>query len=234
MRKGDEKRQAILDVAEKLFYAKGYEATSVQDILDVLSTSKGSFYHHFESKERVLATLCAQRAERAAEQAQQRLADLQSPLARLNLTLLYAMPLRRGEEKFLALLLPLLDKPEGLSLRVCYQDALAEGFAPLVRRALAECKASGDIFAPENPCLPGLLLGLTNQCWLEAARELLRSAREGRPLDSGTLVDVLDMYRFALERLLEAPFASLELLRVEEALEALQPALTQLKLPMRL
>lgn len=44
MRKGDEKRQAILDVAEKLFYTKGYEATSVQDILDVLDTSKGSFY----------------------------------------------------------------------------------------------------------------------------------------------------------------------------------------------
>lgn len=48
MRKGDAKRQAILDVAEKLFYSKGYEATTVQDILDVLETSKGSFYHHFE------------------------------------------------------------------------------------------------------------------------------------------------------------------------------------------
>ena len=39
MRKGDAKRQAILDVAEKLFYSKGYEATTVQDILDVLETS---------------------------------------------------------------------------------------------------------------------------------------------------------------------------------------------------
>lgn len=64
MRKGDEKRQAILDVAEKLFYTKGYEATSVQDILDVLDTSKGSFYHHFESKEQVLGhPLCATRRQ---------------------------------------------------------------------------------------------------------------------------------------------------------------------------
>lgn len=31
MRKGDAKRQAILDVAEKLFYSKGYEATTVQE-----------------------------------------------------------------------------------------------------------------------------------------------------------------------------------------------------------
>ena len=36
MRKGDAKRQAILDVAEKLFYSKGYEAPTVQDILDAV------------------------------------------------------------------------------------------------------------------------------------------------------------------------------------------------------
>ena len=60
MRRGDEKKQAILDVAERLFYHKGYEQTSVQDILDVLNASKGSFYHHFESKFTVLETLCVQ------------------------------------------------------------------------------------------------------------------------------------------------------------------------------
>lgn len=65
MRKGDEKRQEMLAVAERLFCTKGYEATSVQDILDVLPCSKGGFYPHFASKEMVLDTLCTQRAERA-------------------------------------------------------------------------------------------------------------------------------------------------------------------------
>ena len=114
MRKGDAKRQAILDVAEKLFYSKGYEATTVQDILDVLETSKGSFYHHFESKEQVLATLCTQRAEKAIVQSEASLASLQDPLERLNMLFSYFIPLRRGEEKFLSLLFPLLSKPEGL------------------------------------------------------------------------------------------------------------------------
>ena len=66
MRKGDEKRQDILSVAERLFCQKGYKETSVQDILDVLKTSKGSFYHHFESKEQVLQKICESRAEAAA------------------------------------------------------------------------------------------------------------------------------------------------------------------------
>lgn len=35
----------------ELFYANGYYATSVDDILKKLSLSKGAFYYHFESKE---------------------------------------------------------------------------------------------------------------------------------------------------------------------------------------
>lgn len=98
MRKGDEKRQAILDVAEKLFYTKGYEATSVQDILDVLDTSKGSFYHHFESKEQVLATLCAQRAAKAVTQAKEALAAEETPLDKLRTVFFCdAVAKRRGE-----------------------------------------------------------------------------------------------------------------------------------------
>ena len=37
------------------------------------------------------------------------------------------------------------------------------------------------------------------------ARELLRALSEGRPLEPGVLVDVMEMYRFALERIAAAP-----------------------------
>ena len=234
MRKGDEKRQAILDVAEKLFYTKGYEATSVQDILDVLSTSKGSFYHHFESKEQVLATLCAQRAARAVNQAQEALAAVEAPLDRLRMVFFYAMPLRKGEEKFLSLLLPLLDKPEGLSVRIRYQDALREGFHGLMEDALGQCRDAGVLFSLDNPYLPGMMLDLMNQCWISVARELLRALAEGRPLEPGVLVDVMEMYRFARERVLDAAYGAIELIRCPEMLEILRPVLVQLKLPMAL
>ena len=45
----------ILDVAFRLFIEKGYEHTSVQDIIDHLGgLSKGAIYHHFKSKEDIL------------------------------------------------------------------------------------------------------------------------------------------------------------------------------------
>ncbi len=48
----------ILDVATRLFMEKGYEHTSIQDIIDNLGgLSKGAIYHHFKSKEEILETV---------------------------------------------------------------------------------------------------------------------------------------------------------------------------------
>ncbi|MEY8325103.1 TetR/AcrR family transcriptional regulator [Lachnospiraceae bacterium 54-11] len=45
----------ILDVSFRLFMEKGYEHTSIQDIIDNLGgLSKGAIYHHFKSKEDIL------------------------------------------------------------------------------------------------------------------------------------------------------------------------------------
>ncbi len=58
-----ERRQEFLDTARELFYAQGYEETSVTDILNKLDLSKGTFYHYFRSKEELLDQLVAHLAE---------------------------------------------------------------------------------------------------------------------------------------------------------------------------
>ncbi|MBE6799221.1 MAG: TetR/AcrR family transcriptional regulator [Ruminococcaceae bacterium] len=47
----------IVSAAWKLFYDKGYDATTVEDIVWESGTSKGSFYHYFESKDALLSSL---------------------------------------------------------------------------------------------------------------------------------------------------------------------------------
>lgn len=48
----------ILDVAFRLFLEKGYERTSIQDIINELGgLSKGAIYHHFKSKEDILVAV---------------------------------------------------------------------------------------------------------------------------------------------------------------------------------
>ncbi len=54
----EETRSLILDVAFRLFMEKGYEHTSIQDIIQQLGgLSKGAIYHHFKSKEDILVAV---------------------------------------------------------------------------------------------------------------------------------------------------------------------------------
>src|SRR6266700_3782012 len=61
------KRNAILDVAQRLIYTKGYEQMTIQDMLDDLQISKGAFYHYFDSKQALLSALI----ERMGDQIEQ-------------------------------------------------------------------------------------------------------------------------------------------------------------------
>ena len=57
------RRNEILTAAYKLFVRHGYEATTVNALIDELGLSKGAFYHHFESKEEVMQALARRMAE---------------------------------------------------------------------------------------------------------------------------------------------------------------------------
>lgn len=58
----DERREQILDCAQRLFFTKGFEATTVQDLMIAAGVSKGGFYHHFAAKDGVLEALSARMA----------------------------------------------------------------------------------------------------------------------------------------------------------------------------
>ena len=50
--------EKILEVAQRLFLEKGYENTTIQDIVDELGgLTKGAIYHHFKSKEEIICAL---------------------------------------------------------------------------------------------------------------------------------------------------------------------------------
>ncbi|MGM9535118.1 MAG: TetR/AcrR family transcriptional regulator [Intestinibacter sp.] len=54
----EETRQLILEVSARLFLTKGYEKTSLQDIINELGgLTKGAIYHHFKSKEDILISV---------------------------------------------------------------------------------------------------------------------------------------------------------------------------------
>ena len=60
-------KSRIVSAAWKLFYEQGYEDTTIEEIIEVSGTSKGSFYHYFEGKDALLGSLAYMMDEKYEE-----------------------------------------------------------------------------------------------------------------------------------------------------------------------
>lgn len=51
MKKSEETRLSIMRNSAQLMYVKGYQSTSIDDILSSMHVTKGAFFYHFKNKE---------------------------------------------------------------------------------------------------------------------------------------------------------------------------------------
>ncbi|MCR4792415.1 MAG: TetR/AcrR family transcriptional regulator [Lachnospiraceae bacterium] len=77
MKKGERRKLELLEIAYRLFITKGYENTSVDDIISEAGIAKGTYYYYFESKEQTLEEVIGMMIDKETETAGQ---ILDSPL----------------------------------------------------------------------------------------------------------------------------------------------------------
>lgn len=63
----DARRAELIDAAQALFFSKGYDATTVADIMERAGVSKGGFYHHFKAKDDLLEALVERLAKETVD-----------------------------------------------------------------------------------------------------------------------------------------------------------------------
>ncbi|MEI3178564.1 MAG: helix-turn-helix domain-containing protein [Lachnospiraceae bacterium] len=71
VKEAEERKNEILDVAERLFGEKGFDNTSTNDILEEIGIARGTLYYHFKSKEDILDAMI----ERMTEQLRKGICD---------------------------------------------------------------------------------------------------------------------------------------------------------------
>jgi AcrR family transcriptional regulator len=73
-------RKAIVEAARDLFAERGFEQTSVADILELAGISRGALYHHFEAKGDVFAAVFVQTSSAAIRNAARRIPADAAPI----------------------------------------------------------------------------------------------------------------------------------------------------------
>ena len=209
MKKGDIKRAQILDAAERLFFERGYDRTSIQDILDALNMSKGGFYHYFEAKESVLREISERRALSRFERLTQELYARHGAVDRLNLLLSLAN-LFEGEDPHFA----------ALMMKICYRDKdpymyahrrriLVDHLTPLIDEVIGQGMADGSLHT-RHPLEAGRLL-LLLACDVDDEACAMLAAEPDNPDIMLRVLELLGAYRDSVETLVGAPYGSVTL-----------------------
>lgn len=134
----EETVKLILDVATHLFTEKGYDATSLQDIINDTKLSKGAIYHHFASKEEILEAIF----NRIGEENTTALAKIRDDNA-LNgiekLRSIFKAALFNSNQSLMLTVTPcLLDNPRFLAmqLRQLYQIVAPKFIKPILQQGI--------------------------------------------------------------------------------------------------
>ena len=215
MKKGDARREQLIETAERLFYTNGYEKTSVQDILDEMHFSKGGFYHHFDSKLSLLEAICETRATEICETARTWLDQPGlSAAERLN-GIFHASALwQSGNQGFVSLLIGVAYREDGALMRERMKSCQIEGMQDIVRQVIAEGCRSGEFWSNDMEGTAGMLLRLYIQFTDEVAFLLARETDTDQLGEK--MIRKLWLYRDAIEKILIAPIGSIVLFEAED------------------
>jgi len=223
MKKGDIRRTQILDTAEKLFFERGYDRTSVQDILDELHMSKGGFYHYFDAKDSVLRAVSERRAEGRFDRLYAEIRGTRrSPVEKLNLLLGMANLFEAEEPPFAALMLKLCYMDKDASMCAHRRRVLVDRLLPAVIDVIEEGVSDGSFHARRPMEIGRLLLLLA--CDVDDEVCNLLADQPDNPDVMLKLLELLNTWREATEKLVGAPYGTVVLFEAGRLIDAWQAA----------
>lgn len=136
VKEAEERKNEILDVAERLFGTKGFDSTSTTDILNEIGIARGTLYYHFKSKEEILDAMIDRMTNRLIEKAEAIAARKEiSVLQRLTMMML---ALNVSDSNFHQELLEQVHKPQNALMHQKMERSLLAGINPMITALIKE------------------------------------------------------------------------------------------------
>lgn len=214
----DVRRNEILDAAQQLFARKGYDQTSVQDVLDAAGISKGAFYHYFDSKVEVLDDLTERMTTQTLAAVRPILDDDRLDAhAKMEAFFGFILQWKAANHRYLMDLLRVIYRDENALYRYKMTAAGLARIAPLVGEMIRQGVAQG-LFDTQYPDEMGEIVMAILRSVSESLAQMLleETPRPGDPDDRAARMEqAIRVHEFAVARILR-PARPLHLLDVEQ------------------
>lgn len=156
----EQTQERIVDASVKLFIEKGYEQTTIQDILNVLNLSKGGLYHHFKSKEEILEVVKQKRAQYAADMLRDLIENTKGTNAKEKLKkILYQLGTNTETHSFDAILTSQSNNPH--FVMGAFQNAVNQD-APIIAKLIEDGVEDGSLQTTQPVLCAEIFLLLLN------------------------------------------------------------------------
>ncbi len=203
------RREAFLDVAQRLVETKGYEEMSIQDLLEELEASKGAFYHYFDSKQALLEAVVERFADGAIAALAPFLNDPNLPALR-KLERVFAIARSKAQQKELVLaIMEVWNSDSNAIVREKLRRMTVRRIVPLLSEVVRQGVDEG-AFSVVSPDETAMVLVALMQGFQEQATNLFVSRQAGTVTFEVVQRSVAG-FTEAFERILGLPNGSLTL-----------------------
>jgi AcrR family transcriptional regulator len=205
-KKADVRRSELLDTAQALFFSKGYEATTVADIMERAGVSKGGFYHHFSAKEDLLEALGEQMAAETVVRLQPILDDEGlDAVARMNAVLSQARRFKVQDAAAIRAAFDAAFKPENIVLYHRLNRAVSKVMLPLFVDILRQGKTEGRFRIDDPATTAEIIMQLGASTHDAVARAIETSGTPHAGEAAAALDERLRQQGIAVDRILGLP-----------------------------
>ena len=204
------RKNELLNVAQELFFTKGYRRTSVDAIIKKVGVSKGTFYYYFKSKEDLMDKLVKRMTNQILSEVKKitERTDLNA-LAKLNKAYITTRNVKLENIELIKLYLKVLYKDENIMLRhkiyMSNIDLLVPEFAKIIQQGVEE-----KVFNTPFPRKAARIIFELAQILSDSTAKLFLEM-DGNPEIIEKFEKEIDIYEDGIERIVGAKKGSINI-----------------------